>query len=76
MERKTMTGAFLAIDAKGDPHCVYIYTDYVEDGLGSIFAGEKKLQLSDGRDVVRVTKGEYETADGHLKLRSSEPGAV
>ena len=75
MRRKTMTGSFGAMDDQGQKHRVFVYTDYDDDGHGGTVKGQPKLQLSDGRLVNRIAKGEYETVDGQLKLRSNDPGA-
>jgi hypothetical protein len=70
-----MTGSFNASDEQGAMHRVFVYTDYDDDGHGGAAKGLTRLQLSDGRQVKRIAKGEYETADGQTKLRSNDPGA-
>lgn len=67
--RKTSVGSFVATDDLGRKYTVHIYRTYISAG--------HDLRLSDGTQVNRLRKGEYEVVrpDGRLQLRSEHPKA-
>ena len=78
--RIAQTGTFTAVSDDGRRFTLTEYTTFHEghtaDGPYST-AGTKRLRTSDGSDVNRVAKGEYEVvgANGILRIRSSDPNA-
>jgi len=66
--RKTSAGSFVATDDLGRKYTIHIYGKQ---------AAEYELRLSDGTQVNRLRKGEYEVIrpNGELQLRSDHPKA-
>ena len=74
MIRKTMVGSFVATDGQGQRHRIYVYTAFDDEHRVGAMQVVRKLQLSDGREVVQVGDGEYETADKQVRLHCADSG--
>jgi hypothetical protein len=73
------TGTFDAVDNAGNLHTIRILTEFIElrtrAGTQEL-AGIRRLKTSDGQNVNRIEKGEYEIATLGIALTSSDPRAI
>jgi hypothetical protein len=75
---KRRTGSFVASDAQGRSHTIYVYTEFLDvssfEGPGEV-EGLKELVLANGNRVNRIKKGEYKVVGTGATLTSSSPDA-
>ena len=77
---RRISGTFQARSDDGREHTVLIITDYLHhqgpyDDPDAVVEGARRLRTTEGAEVQRIRRGEYQVVDTGEVLRSDAPDA-